>query len=173
MPIDKDLLAALPKDRREWLEKLGVGGKLDVDGRIERAIGADVVKRRPEDQVTYDMDLKLKDGTFWPSEGTFAATGVNGTMHLSPTQLVVSEMRGRRGKGEVWGSGSVAWPTGTPRISLTAGARNLMLDAPLYKLLPEPKRLVLFDGGHFAPLEIAIPLVNGWLEETLGPVKRD
>jgi hypothetical protein len=137
VPIDKDLLAALPKDRREWLEKLGVGGNLDVDGRIERAVGTDVAKRRPEDQVTYDMDLKLKDGTFWPSEGTFVATGVSGTMHLSPTQLVVNEMRGRRGKGEVWGSGSVAWPTGKPRISLTAGARNLMLDAPLYKLLPK------------------------------------
>lgn len=44
---------------------------------------------------------------------------------------------------------------------------------PLYKLLPEPKRLALFDGGHFAPLEIAVPIVNGWLDETLGPVKRE
>jgi len=42
---------------------------------------------------------------------------------------------------------------------------------PLYKLLPEPKRLALFDGGHFASLEVAAPIVNGWLDETLGPVK--
>ena len=35
----------------------------------------------------------------------------------------------------------------------------------------EPKRLALFDGGHFASLEIAAPIVNGWLDETLGPVK--
>jgi len=42
---------------------------------------------------------------------------------------------------------------------------------PLYKLLPEPKRLALFDGGHFASLEGAAPIVNGWLDETLGPVK--
>jgi len=42
---------------------------------------------------------------------------------------------------------------------------------PLYKLLLEPKRLALFDGGHFASLEVAVPIVNGWLDETLGPVK--
>jgi hypothetical protein len=34
MPIDNELLAAIPKDRREWVQKLGATGTLDVDGRI-------------------------------------------------------------------------------------------------------------------------------------------
>jgi hypothetical protein len=36
VPIDKALLDALPEDRRKWLEKVGLSGKLDIDGRIWR-----------------------------------------------------------------------------------------------------------------------------------------
>ncbi|MBA2414164.1 MAG: SUMF1/EgtB/PvdO family nonheme iron enzyme, partial [Burkholderiaceae bacterium] len=39
---------------------------------------------------------------------------------------------------------------------------------PLYKLLREPKRLVLYDGGHSPPMEFFVPAVNTWLDETLG-----
>ncbi|MFN0120565.1 MAG: protein kinase domain-containing protein [Blastocatellia bacterium] len=39
---------------------------------------------------------------------------------------------------------------------------------PLYKLLPEPKKLILYDGSHSPPIEIAVPAVNQWLDETLG-----
>lgn len=42
---------------------------------------------------------------------------------------------------------------------------------PFYKMLPEPKRLELVDGGHMPPLEIRVPIINNWLDETLGPVK--
>jgi len=42
---------------------------------------------------------------------------------------------------------------------------------PLYKLLSEPKRLEVVDGGHMPPLEIRVPIINNWLDETLGPVK--
>ena len=44
---------------------------------------------------------------------------------------------------------------------------------PLYKLLPEPKRLVLYDAGHGPPFEFFVTTMNGWLDETLGPVKRE
>jgi formylglycine-generating enzyme required for sulfatase activity len=42
---------------------------------------------------------------------------------------------------------------------------------PLHKLLREPKRILLYDGGHIPALEFFVPAVNGWLDETLGPVK--
>jgi len=42
---------------------------------------------------------------------------------------------------------------------------------PLFHLLREPKRLLLFDGGHRPPSEILIPAMNSWLDETLGPVR--
>jgi formylglycine-generating enzyme required for sulfatase activity len=44
---------------------------------------------------------------------------------------------------------------------------------PLYKLLREPKRFVLYDGGHIPPIEFLVTTMNGWLDETLGPVKRE
>jgi formylglycine-generating enzyme required for sulfatase activity len=42
---------------------------------------------------------------------------------------------------------------------------------PLYELIAEPKRLELVDGGHMPPLEIRVPIINNWLDETLGPIK--
>jgi hypothetical protein len=44
---------------------------------------------------------------------------------------------------------------------------------PLYRLLREPKRLILYDGPHIAPPEFIVPTMNNWLDETLGPVKRE
>jgi serine/threonine protein kinase/formylglycine-generating enzyme required for sulfatase activity len=44
---------------------------------------------------------------------------------------------------------------------------------PLYQLLREPKRLVLYDGGHIPTIEFLVTTMNRWLDETLGPVKRE
>ncbi|MFB3133985.1 MAG: SUMF1/EgtB/PvdO family nonheme iron enzyme, partial [Rhodothermales bacterium] len=41
---------------------------------------------------------------------------------------------------------------------------------PLYALLAGPKRLELVDGGHVPPAERRVPVINAWLDETLGPV---
>ena len=44
---------------------------------------------------------------------------------------------------------------------------------PLYKLLPEPKQLEVFDGGHSVPLEVSVPILTAWLDKTLGPVRHE
>ena len=44
---------------------------------------------------------------------------------------------------------------------------------PLFKLLPQPKRLVLHEGGHVAPFEFFVTTINKWMDETLGPVKHN
>ena len=43
---------------------------------------------------------------------------------------------------------------------------------PLFALMREPKELVIVDDGHIPPLEITVPIVNRWLDETLGAVRR-
>jgi eukaryotic-like serine/threonine-protein kinase len=43
---------------------------------------------------------------------------------------------------------------------------------PFFELLREPKKHANFDGGHIPPPEIAVPLINPWLDQTLGPVQR-
>lgn len=42
---------------------------------------------------------------------------------------------------------------------------------PLMALLPEPKRLAVVDAGHVPPMEQRVPIINAWLDETLGPVR--
>src|SRR5258708_2600522 len=113
IPIDRNLLAALPSDRREWLTKIGAGGKIDVDGWIVREAGSGqltIGSKKPEDDISYDMSLTLKEGSFWPVDGTLAASAVNGTMRLMPTSLEVYKMQGKRGLSDLFGSGKIAWP---------------------------------------------------------------
>jgi dienelactone hydrolase len=42
---------------------------------------------------------------------------------------------------------------------------------PLWRLLREPKRLALVEGGHLPPAEVRVPVINDWLDETLGRVR--
>jgi hypothetical protein len=43
---------------------------------------------------------------------------------------------------------------------------------PLFKLLTEPKRLTLFEGGHVPSLEVVMSASGGWFDEQLGRVVR-
>lgn len=44
---------------------------------------------------------------------------------------------------------------------------------PLFKLLRAPKRMELYEGGHVPPTEFLVNTMNAWLDETLGPVRRE
>lgn len=44
---------------------------------------------------------------------------------------------------------------------------------PLFKLLVEPKRLVIFEGSHVPPMEVFVTNFNTFVDEMLGPVKRE
>jgi hypothetical protein len=43
---------------------------------------------------------------------------------------------------------------------------------PLFKLLAEPKRLLLYDGGHVPSVEVTMSNTSGWLDEQMGRVVR-
>ena len=43
---------------------------------------------------------------------------------------------------------------------------------PLFNLMTQPKKRQLFDGGHVPTVDVLLKLTAGWLDETLGPVKR-
>ena len=136
VPIDRDLLGALPADRRAWLEKIGARGTFDLAGslKVSGAPGA-----KPGD-LDFDLRIALKDGSFWPEGGTFAVSDANGLLRLSPTRLVISKLSAKRGDAEIEASGSVAWPTEPPQLTLKVEAKNLALDAALYQMLPQPAR---------------------------------
>ena len=39
---------------------------------------------------------------------------------------------------------------------------------PLYKLLGQPKKIEIYDGGHVTPVEVTLPSVTKFLEQYLG-----
>jgi pimeloyl-ACP methyl ester carboxylesterase len=43
---------------------------------------------------------------------------------------------------------------------------------PLLKLLAEPKRLTLYDGGHVPSVEVTMRNTSAWLDQHLGRVFR-
>jgi eukaryotic-like serine/threonine-protein kinase len=46
-----------------------------------------------------------------------------------------------------------------------------LLVLPFYKLLTNLKEMQLVNSGHIPPIEIRVPIINKWLDESLGPVK--
>jgi len=42
---------------------------------------------------------------------------------------------------------------------------------PLFELFPEPRRLQIYEGSHVPRLEVLIPALNGWFDETMGAVR--
>jgi formylglycine-generating enzyme required for sulfatase activity/DNA-binding winged helix-turn-helix (wHTH) protein len=44
---------------------------------------------------------------------------------------------------------------------------------PLFKLLREPKRLVVYEGGHIPDLSVLMHSLNDWFDETLGRVRQE
>jgi formylglycine-generating enzyme required for sulfatase activity/predicted Ser/Thr protein kinase len=43
---------------------------------------------------------------------------------------------------------------------------------PMFRLMREPKKLFIYEGGHVPPQNILVPVMSAWLDQTLGPVRR-
>ncbi len=140
-PIDKTLLAAISPDRREWLEKLGVTGKLDVDGKIILKASLTPPNEKPpttqSSEVAVVMDLKVHEGALWPHGTNYAISDVNGNLRLTEGRISFSDFKGNRGDGTIFAGGNVIWGDHHPELSLTASAKNLLLEPSLYQMLPK------------------------------------
>src|SRR6185503_20111007 len=84
--------------------------------------------------------IAVHGGSIWPAGGTFAVSDVAGKLRLGRDSLEVLELKGRRGAGEVFGSGRTDWKNGRSDVRLNLGAKNLALEPSLYAALPVPVR---------------------------------
>ena len=154
-PIDQNLLNALPQTHRQWLQRLGVQGRIDLDGRVT----ADAPSDDQDNRTNFDFTVKLRDATLWPNEGTFALNEVTGELRLRPETMSLVRVSGRRGDASVVASGTVSWPRDEPRVQLAIEATNLLLDNGLYGILPPGGRegwdLVRPEGTVDARISIA------------------
>ena len=147
IPIDKQLLDALPQARREWLEKLGLGGTLDIDGKLGAAGAPGLPPVGPDDEVTFDLTLALHDGSIWPADGTFAISGLAGALRLTPSSLEIIRLDGKRDTSAISAQGLIDWSDGKPTFKLSTTAKALALDAPLYQVLPADAKSA-WDSVH-------------------------
>ncbi len=148
VPLDGELIAAIPADKRGWITKLGVKGMLDVDGDLSQP--PPVVKKKSstpttspadaadftDNPISFNLRLKLADGQMTPQGSTFSLSNVSAAMQLTPDELRIDYAAAHRGSATVGVAGDVSWPAGEPRISLQAQVMGLELDQDLHGLLP-------------------------------------
>lgn len=128
--IDDTLIAALPADRGKWVRKLGMGGRLNIDGKVMPA------DEKGED-YRYDISMQLSEGTMWPVDGQSAVSGITGGIRLTPEKLTLSDMEGSRGDATISAAGWMRWGAKDPQLTLRARAKGLMLDESLRAMLPK------------------------------------
>jgi hypothetical protein len=134
LPLDDDLKSALPPLQKQWINKMGATGKLDVEGHV-KASNAHVGR-----DMDWQFDMSLHDGSLWPVSGVVAFSGVSGKMQLTPDQLLLSDFTAHRGSGTVLGHGAILWGENDPKVEMVATADKLPLDASLYQMLPVAAR---------------------------------
>lgn len=139
LPIDADLLAGLPPERRAWLEKVELAGALNVDGRVFEA------KRDPENgqprprmrPLDYEFAVAVVNGSLRPMGGAFDVSDIGGRFLLTPRGIMLDGMVGKRGDATVSADGAIDWSAREETVAdVRVGASNLLLDRPLFDVLP-------------------------------------
>ena len=131
--IDEELRLAIPEQQRQWLDRMALQGRIDVDGRVFLAN-----KHDPKiADVDFDLGIKLREGLVWPVGKQHALTAIDAEVRLTQQELRLDAVRGKRGDAEVIGKGVVSWPDDRPQLSLTAELHDVLLDRTFYQLVPK------------------------------------
>lgn len=130
VPIDDDLLNALPPTERGWLRKAALQGRVDIVGRVFR----DPPGTPNAPDTNFGLALRLHDAMIYRDSEGPAATNLNGDLYLVPGRLDLKSVTGRRGNAQLHFAGYADWET--PDVQLQLNARNLLLDRPLREILP-------------------------------------
>lgn len=133
VPIDEDLLLAMPATERSWLVRSGLQGAIDIDGRIffseeQRALGHD---------TDFDLGITLQGGSVHLKDPALTIDPLAGQFRLHPARLELQQATGRRGEADLQARGNIAWPKDDVSLQMHLEAKKLLLDKPLYNLLPE------------------------------------
>ena len=144
MPLNQELLAAIPPEDAKWIKKVGIGGVLDCQGRIFTIVPEGwqqrVNEKAHDPPVLFDLNVSIKDGTIWPADGMFSLSAVAGKMHLTHDALELIDLRGKRDAGAVAATGRFTFGSSAPTTELHVTAQNLTLDRSLYAMLPAEGR---------------------------------
>ncbi len=138
LPIDENLLSALPADTRTFLAKLGLAGVMKVDGQLTQRPRPST---RPglitESPLRYDLTLDVHDGIVKPPAFEWNAHDIAGRVLVSNDRIAFSNLTGLRGKAKLAGEGIIDMTAEHPKLVGKVSGVGLELDQPFYKLIPK------------------------------------
>ncbi len=158
VPMDAEYVAAIPAERRQWVESAGLSGTLDIDAHVTRKEPpqpSPVATTSPppgapssstqgfgDSDITYTMNIHLRNGGIWPVRKAYAISGVDARMTLTPDRLALTSFTGHREDATFTASGALDHLNRAPRLTMKASATDLLLEPSLYELLPKGGRSV-------------------------------
>ena len=129
VPINDDLIEALPEGRRKSLKRLGIGGKLDIDGRIEASAP-------DSEDPTVDLKVKLTAGSARPPAVKVRVDDLKANVRINGDRVDVDSFDGTVAGAALSGT---AWADGAgdaQRVSADATITALRAEAAPLEALP-------------------------------------
>ncbi len=132
LPLDGNLLAALPPASRKAAASLRPGG------RAERATAR--LLQPPGEELDFRVVVHLADASLCPNVLPYAVTDAAGLLTVRPGRVIIEELTGRHGETDVSVTGQVLMEANTPAADVRVRATGVTMDGRLRALLPEPAR---------------------------------
>ncbi|HEY1687219.1 MAG TPA: hypothetical protein VGG19_20835 [Tepidisphaeraceae bacterium] len=131
--IDHDLLAALPKDRSEWIEQAGLGGQVDLNGNV--------FPNKKTGDIAFDFGVRLHDGELLRTPtGAHAIEALTAEGRLTDTSITAPHIIAQRGNAKLAGALAISWANKPPIVHFNCEATDLLLDNQLRAYLTPQAR---------------------------------
>ncbi|HEX8323995.1 MAG TPA: hypothetical protein VF595_08775 [Tepidisphaeraceae bacterium] len=134
--IDDKLLGAMPPSRRAFLKRLGLGGLLDIDGRIEASAP-------DSEEPAVDLKAKLTNGFARPPAVRVAIDDLRASVRIKGERADVDSFTGTLAGAAVTGTATAEQKGDDARVSAEAQIAGLRVEAaPLVALPPDAAKAI-------------------------------
>lgn len=137
VPVDEDLMQAVPARFREPITSFGLGGSVSVDMRVQTDSA--------DEAVRYNGRITLDDVHCAGTATGFIADSVTGAVDLSDGQARFDGVQVRQGSTLLDINGELALSADSPVRQVRITGKDVPIDSPLAGVLPEAYRLLLDD----------------------------
>ena len=152
------------------------GGNLTREDRVDAVVDRIADLRRGIDYLVSRPDIDKERIGFWGPSAGGSLGMLAGALEHRYRSFAVNGVGYQRPSSDP----RIEIVNFVPRITMPKLIQNGRWDEtvpletsaqPMFDLMREPKRLTIYDGGHVPTPEVLIPTLNGWFDETMGPVR--
>lgn len=126
--IDDTLLDALPKNVQPQVKPFNLRGRIGVTAMYSRTY--------PNEDLNYDIEVRLTEATVRHNEFPVDVTDVEGRLSITPDQITFHKMLGQYGEATIKGEGAINIRGDQSSVEFTVQTTNLHLDESLQDALP-------------------------------------